>query len=135
MDCLCGDWCVCLAVNWLDWGLRLALGWRISRGLSLDWKGQIVGKSSSVETLRSVLYSILVPRLRAGLVPRLVVDWYDLCQSTANWCQLSLLVGSDMGYPKLGGGLSVCELVSDWRELRQGLALDYQIGQGLKMDW
>ena len=39
----------------------------------------------------------LVPRLLAALVLRLVVDWHGLCQSTANWCQLSLLAVAVMG--------------------------------------
>ena len=64
----------------IDWQIvsGLALDWQISQGLDwiglvnlswfgCDWIDLAVAKSSSVETLRSVPYSTLVPRSTTGL--------------------------------------------------------------------
>ena len=73
--------------------------------IALDWLCQLCPIHPPTR-LEGIPHSRLVPRLRAGLVPRLVDHWHDPCQYTANWCQLSL-------YPMRCSGLSVCELVSN----------------------
>ena len=48
----------------------------------------VVSNSSSDETLRSVLYSVLVPRSTTGLSSDRIGDWHDLCQCVPMSCQL-----------------------------------------------